>query len=779
MQLPKVGNVASPKRQAIISAEQEGTNYRVREAALSKASRARMSEIVNSGAAVRQAMVSESQLKDAEARSDIVLESTNISKSKAETSAAVAESSAANIASRQANDEGLLKVFDTVLREFEKYDIRESKQQVQQYLLKQKEVAVAFDKTHGATREYSAGEVPEHIKALVGIPEDMAIIPAYMVQAEWKKSVLDQSLVNDSSSISNEELREQAINVARGYSLTNYSSSLEAARRDQPIYQKTKTLEAVNFHMQNRDFGLAIDSVENSQLRKEQKTELINDITNKQQDFTLTSIESLDPTDPTTIIQQKRALELMRERDEGTTGALTEAQFRTHRNALERSISDHKSASKKADDAMVGYAKEQASKASDLAWDGVVVGADNLMPIIEVLKKTDDEASRRLLRELRLSRSYADTIQTVKRMPINQQREIQKNATTAIQHSGIDDAFIYQKQIEAIQKDITNRQRDTVDWARSNNIMAFKDFDSDNIVASLRERGPVVEELEKHYESFSGYLSKAEAQEFGTFMNNQPVSERLNIMGQVVAGFNGDVVKTSAFFEQFKDDKLAGTMASAGQAFARGDAVAATKIFEGNDIRFNSPEYFTKEMREDTNAAILRNMGSAYAGSSVVRDMVVEAVYDTIAYDNSRLRTLGGDGVSAETINAAVTSVTGGLVDYNNSVVLSAPGLTPRETEGWLDDLHQSAFEATGHAKKCRDWLSDGTLKLIGVGANRYQLTDDSGSVVRTTAGLPFEFGYDKDYPSIKRSAWRSRGTTPGKIESTDIKHIQRQLNIR
>jgi len=253
--------------------------------------------------------------------------------------------------------------------------------------------------------------------------------------------------------------------------------------------------------------------------------------------------------------------------------------------------------------------------------------------------------------------------------------------------------------------------------------------------------------MEDHYKSFTGYMTKPMAAEFGAFLNNQDTKGKLEVFSQVFKGFEGDMVATNAFYEQFKDDGDIGTIPVAGQVMASGRPMDARKILEGRMIRKESPEYFSKELKTDAKDFLVGKLGTIYGSNNVERGMIEEAIYDAMAYDNQKLRDISGD-FSNKKAEAALQAVTGGVAEYNDSYFQTPLNLTPRQTEAWIDDLSSEAFEATGYPEKVEAMVKEGDLEIIGVGSNMYRLTDDKGNEVKTTEGTSFQFSYSPDYPS-------------------------------
>jgi len=725
LNLPKITNVSAPGRQATPDVAQAGRDFNNRLANMTKVSQARMSEIINSGRALRQATVAKSNLQNAEAATDIQIQT---SKSKEAT--------------------GAVGLVEASLGAMERYDIRQSKSEVNKYLLGEKEVSVQFDREHGGKTEYESKEVPESIKAQLGIPDTMKIIPAYMVQAEWKREVLQASLQNNSQSISNQSLRENAIAMAQGYEITEYGQQVKSAITAQPIYETTKTIEKATTYLNNNEFGLAIETIELSDIEKELKTKWINKVTNEKQDFDLTSIETLDPANPETLVKQERALELMRDRDVGTTGALTPAQYRGHVDRLEGNVKAYKDAGKKADKVDLALVKDRGRKANSLAYEGVVINDQEFINITDKLRKDGSPESKVLLQNMVVARQYAKVAQDVNRAPLVNQLEIKKRMKDNIVGADTLTAFTYQKQIEAIDKGIAERQKDALFWGQNNGVIAMEPIDYKNIGASLFQREGVAGVMQDNYQAFTGYLTDTEAGEFATFLDDQPTDGKLDIFAQVFQGFNGDLIKSASFYEQLKAKGVAGTTPVAGQIMSRGDRDSALKVIEGSLIRKESEDYFSRELKADVKDYLIGKLGTIYRYNNVERGLIEEAVYDTIAYENQKMRDTSGYPETNRMWNA-LQSVTGGVTEYEGAFFQTPANLSPRQTNDWIDDLSPIAFKATGHGSKVKEMISDGDLNIVGVGQNLYRLTDDQGNEVKTSEGTSFEFSYNPNYPSI------------------------------
>ena len=269
----------------------------------------------------------------------------------------------------------------------------------------------------------------------------------------------------------------------------------------------------------------------------------------------------------------------------------------------------------------------------------------------------------------------------------------------------------------------------------------------------------------------TGLYSRSELPSVMEEIDSMNIQQKMARFGEISA-LGSDAYKV---YEQLKLTGQANTFALAGQLFADGDKLASRAVLKGAEIRANEPDLLGP-VKQELIPLIKEEIGNVYGGNALHRRATTEGVLNAYAFLKNRNSMVSGKfdaDVDTDLIDEAIQMVTGGLLEYNDSMIEPpVRSMRQREFEGWLDDLHPSYIQSLGRADRypassLLNHIRSGKLKLINVAQGQYALYDHRKHEVvkdRNTQ-LAFVLKYNKQaptYESVSRlKAHEEAGTLP------------------
>jgi hypothetical protein len=629
----------------------------------------------------------------------------------------------------------------------ERYADRENTRQLQEATLSVQRDQVTFEQTYGSKVEFNPMEYddPNFLDALdkAGITDINQKVPAYRIMPEMSHKFYNDSVTRHANLISNKDARDKWLFQQNTFGLKQYLDNSAQASKDQIAYAALQTSQEVSERIQEKDYAGAKLAINTADMDEPSRQTALSEIrTAEQEDYFDETIELNNLADMET------ALKLLNNNDPKATSDIAPKDQKTYANQLRSSINSLKNVQSESEKTQNKLLVDEGRKIASLAWAGKITNAKKAVEIHKQVSALDPLVAQ----DMSLALAYADSTKDIMIEPPEKQqarlfaeREGYRNMTT-------NEAYVYKKQMDTLRQGIQDRKEDSLEYGKRWGIVDFEPIDYDNIGASLFQRIGVAETMENNYKTFTGYLEKSEVPQFAAYINQQDTAGKLNIFKQVYEGMNGDVIKSSRFYEQFKTYDELGTAAIAGQLVSDGAAPVAKKVLEGANLRRQNPDY-VKEVKEDIEDIIVKQMGTAFRHNNVQRNLITESVMDAYAY------AVHNSGIDKErfdrnTVTKAINEITGGIIDYQGSK-FQAPvrGMTQVAVDYWLEDLSSDAFGSTANPEAVKKAINNGDFKLVGVGQNKFRVTDDRGRALQNTDGSSFVLSYNPNYPSIKDAA--------------------------
>lgn len=219
---------------------------------------------------------------------------------------------------------------------------------------------------------------------------------------------------------------------------------------------------------------------------------------------------------------------------------------------------------------------------------------------------------------------------------------------------------------------------------------------------SIAARNQAVEEIK----SMTGrtdipLLTDNEQRSLVGAFNQMPANQKTAVVGQIVSGLREDSIPTLNSIA----GKQGAQLALAGQLFMDGAPQVAESIFMGQEIMLNMKEIMPKDT--DFNTKLEAELMEAYSINPTQRKAVIDGIKAVYADMSIKEGDRTGE-VDSERLKKAVTSVTGGLIDYESGrwafggkrSRLEPPvrGMTSEEFEDWIDSIQPEDIEAMGGA---------------------------------------------------------------------------------
>lgn len=247
----------------------------------------------------------------------------------------------------------------------------------------------------------------------------------------------------------------------------------------------------------------------------------------------------------------------------------------------------------------------------------------------------------------------------------------------------------------------------------------------DALSASLQDMRINYDIQLKHFGESAAPLRGSDVTALQRFLSTASAPEQASVLGLMASEL--DTAMPAAMRQIY--DKGNVLPALAGQVIAEGDEHAASMILAGQKtIEQNKAILPTGD---DFKAGIMSRLGGAYAASPQHWAAISEGVRAAYA----GLSQLEGDTtgiLSDDRLDRAVTSVTGGLVEYGDQL-LQPPerGVDSDRFATWIDNLRPfdldrmggvAGYEDKAALEMIRDRLESGKARLVSVGNGEYEV---------------------------------------------------------
>ncbi len=765
MKLPGIGNVAGSGKIVSTSPKEAGTTFNVKLNAMTQVSRAKMSEIVNGGAAQRNAIVAKSRLDNAEAQSDIVLAN---SKAKA----------------AQGTTDTVSSLMNTTADAFLRYDIAQSKTQKSDFLLGQKRKPAEFAKLYGSRETFSRGELSEAVIAKAGIPEGVDEVPAYMVLPDMKREYMDKDLISDAEKIQRSDIREEALAIAQGWEAGEYERELQKSIIQRPIYEAKRAVGSIQSLLDNGEFEQAILFIEETpDLSKEVKIKWLDKATNEKQDTKLTDIGNGDLNEPETIIQLKHYQQLLRDKDPATVGALTNAQRRMHLSRIDSSIKSYNTMQgnkNSAADSQMLYEGRQMVK---LAEAGNIPNATQFLTVFQANKNSKNTANQNVARDMAVGKAIGEATLDAQGATLSNMNQIVASIDSQLKNNSnmnTNDATILMKLGENVGRMRNELQNDPLKYARENNLLPIKLWDAENVVGSVVGADMAESWARKQGAGAGHYMEDGQYTILHNSIQGMNSEDKMKVAGQIMVAMKGDIDKASAFLEPMKKLGYGVEWVMAAQMAYKGNTVGAEFVLRGTEDIKRMPELITA-VRPEASYKISQMTGTALGYNVVEQGAVLEAVLATYAaMSNGQVDESGKH--DKDRLEKAIQLVMGDVVGLNGvKFAAPTPGLnTPAKVESFTDDLtgaYLTGLHPNYNKDKTMKQIQNGEIQLIPTGQNKFVLNmTSSGELVADEFGQKYQFSFHQ--PDITKSAIQSEQFKQSEFERDQQEIADREKQL-
>lgn len=747
MKLPNIGNVSGPERLAAPSASQAERDFGIRMASLSKGSRARMSEVINSGVAQERASIAGAQLQMAEDMADVEI--------------------------AQATSRAHKSLGDKMIDSLEAYDIRENKTRVHDLKLGYKEASTRWFKEREDAESYPAASIPDSVKTVAGVSPQDAVVPRYKVDAEWHRQTMKEWLSENSSSVTHTALRNDVVAVLEGTEANTYDALVRKSFTQQNLYTLNEVTDYVGRATRNGEYDLALERIVESNLDTKQKNVLMSEVIETKQYTEATSILNLDPANPETQVRQERHLQLLIEDNPGTSGHLED----TTRQGLINSLKSQLTKAQTMKDNQQDAWREQIALESQLLLKdaenkALITDVEQFNAHQQVMLTSPLKSERKLGFDMEqakrttqvMSKFYTENLDFM----IDQKAAIDKAVTTGRIASG-ELSIVMKGTFSTLQDDMNQAtqdiKNDPVKYMREHQIADVKMFDTNDVVNSVQNALAVAGVALKKYGQADQFMEKDQYRilsdkigAMGLEMRPDPEtgvlgpSETATFLGDLYKGFSKDGSKMAAFLEPLKELSDNPAFAVAAQRY-KSDPMLTTDVMKGVAIlNPDSPLYqaeIVTKVRPELNTLLNKDVGAAFEYNRIEQAAMKETVLAMYAYMSLRAGDLSGE-YQKDRMDAALYRVTGGMVNYNGSKFSSpVPGLDNSEkVERFVSDLtpdYLVGLKNNFSSETVMGHIQDGRIQLKQVGANRFHLYDTvSRHTIPNEQGTNYVFDFHK-----------------------------------
>ena len=267
---------------------------------------------------------------------------------------------------------------------------------------------------------------------------------------------------------------------------------------------------------------------------------------------------------------------------------------------------------------------------------------------------------------------------------------------------------------------------------------------------SLQARGLEAQQASAHYGMKINPLTKQEAAQLATILQEGNTDQKMLIMQNMVDGFGTYAV--DAMREVAKQG--GGIYAAAGDQMGQGQPQVARAMLQGmRQIEMNK-DILPKELRTDIGTGLQGIFANFPKQQALVIDSV-EALYAQRMAMKGKLVNKD-DAVDSDILEESINQVTGGILevefqgqgmlwDDNYYIQAPAPGMTSDDFDDWTGSIKAGDIDAMGGvmgltSQDVAEMVNDQTVKFITIDQGVYYLETRSGNVIQDANGKPFEF---------------------------------------
>ena len=626
-----------------------------------------------------------------------------------------------------------------ILREKE---YEQQQQSGRDYLLKQREHSITWDKIYGSKTEFTLGEIDDKTRQELGITEDKypdGVVPGYVVKTDMKSNYLNEYLQSDSTMITDEGIRTSAMQTAQGYELTDRVQNVKQSMVGQKLYHKTDTMKKYNAAWNEGDLATAIAVAEHSDLSSEAKNKLVTNATAEWQREDLNNLLNAGG-----IPIWQKSIDKLENEEFANQWAFSEAETQAYIKRFKGQIKAQTSVNSNSAKTVVALDRDMARKMATARGTNDYTGDPmDYVRVYNTMKNSEVPTDQVLARNMKIANEFAGEMEGLMKLPpaawADGLNHVQSNA-------GELDWYVANKQNEAVIKERKLLSTDPMTFGQKWNAIEFKPLDVENLTESLMGRVLPERTMRDKYNNSTGFLTAPEADGFFTDLNSKTANQKMAIYAQVDAGLGEN---SAYFYEQGKGSGISQSAAIAGQKFSE-NPQTSKMIVEGADIRKSEigDKILPASVKQDIYDSYAKELGGVYGSNTRQISAVIESILDVYAWKAND--TGNRTGVyDSDIAKESYMAVTGGIVTfYGANIEAPEPGMSSTETK--------AAFKrvpATFYDKQIEGWtgaqtkesVDNGRVKLIERGKGIYALYDVAGKFYLKQIGLdvPYLLHYE------------------------------------
>jgi hypothetical protein len=578
------------------------------------------------------------------------------------------------------------------------------------------------------------------------ISQTRTSIPAYEVQPELYRRTLTALIDTFGERFHNKELASKwTAKMSEAAEESIAQVTLNSAKK-QKEYSIDKTLGDTDRALEAQQYDLAKELLKaNLDLDPEKRREYLSKVAVKQE---------TDGYDTLLTNQHRGGLTaalLYLTKTESYDGALSKGQARQYASAIRSTLASMDATLAHARAQQEKHLKHQARMAIEVLNRGKQFNPTEMANLQSKIEAVDPE----LATDLSIASTYADMFRRIAFTDsANRQRVLKESEANAL---SISPGSLESTKLMMMLRDGSDRidaeiNRDQVKFFAEISGKRINDIDfsspealSESVQKRL-ELGSTVADMWKVPEK---YLTTAEADDLAEKVRSSDKVAQLEYARSFHKALGEKAYK---LYDQLQIKEV-GAFTTAGRAVVEGDANAAKLILEGEQLRKENPALLAT-LKSDLDERILERISPAYIGNSTQLAEMHNAILNVYAKLSA-----GGknDAVDDDTVDAAVSLATGGLIEYNGHL-FEAPyrGMKESEFERWADSISTTSISSMGAVAmypvdKIVERWKDGTLKPISTEVRgSYALIDTKQNrLLLDKTGKPFLFTYDKARPSV------------------------------
>jgi hypothetical protein len=204
--------------------------------------------------------------------------------------------------------------------------------------------------------------------------------------------------------------------------------------------------------------------------------------------------------------------------------------------------------------------------------------------------------------------------------------------------------------------------------------------------------------------------------------------------------------------------KELGSLTVVGQLSAIGQKSAAAQVLRGHEFRKENPEAI-QDLMQAFLPEIHEQINQVYRGNPRYLNTIKNAVLDVYVDKANQQGLLIGDDLDDDTLEAAVATVTGGILEHNDNLIEPPYYGAPQAImDDWLENLSPLYIDEMGGAyhyssKQVTAKINDDefTLESFG-GMGKYVVRTGKGKYLATKAGGRFILEFDHLAPVVPQS---------------------------